>query len=152
MNKFIFKKNHFFGGLLNLLTICLIVFASIYLIFEEYLVSIFFTLIVIFILIIILNKKWIKNIIIEDERIIIEYPFNLLGNKKKTIYYKDDVINEIIYYGYVYRTPSHCKVISKEGVFRFNCTLEDAKKIFNFFKTNNINVTYNDEKEVGYRK
>ncbi|MDL5514695.1 hypothetical protein QSE00_22990 [Arenibacter sp. M-2] len=151
MSKILFEKKHFFGGLLNLLAICLLAFAGSHLLFKEYILSVFLTLIIVFILLIFLNKKWFNSIIIDDERIIIEYPFNILGNKKKTISYRDGVISEVIYYGYMYRTPSHCKVISKERIFRFNCTLEEAKGLFDIFKANNINVSYNDEKEVDYR-
>lgn len=151
MSKIIFEKKHFFGGLLNLFVIYLIVFAGINFLLKEYILTVFLSLTVVFFILIFLNKKWFKSIIIEDERIVIKYPFNIFGNKKITIYYSEGAISEVIYYGYMYRTPSHCKVISKGGIFRFNCTLEEVKKIFNLLKANDLKVLFNDEKEVSYR-
>ena len=84
-----------------------------------------------------------------DKGINFRYPLNVFGSNVDTLEYPD--IQNATYYGYKSRSPSHCKILSKKGTFRFNCTLEEAEKLFDFFKTMNIAVSYNDEKEVGYR-
>lgn len=150
MSKIIFIKEQFFSGLLNLTAISLLIFASVYLIFNNYALSIFLTLIISFILFIFINKRWFKKIVLEEEKIILNYPFNIFGERIKTIYY-DEKISKVIYYDYMYRTPSHCKIISKKDIYRFNCTIDEAKKLNTFFKSKNIHFLFNDEKKVSYR-
>lgn len=151
VSKIIFEKKHFFGGLLNLLTICLLAFAGFYILSEKYLLSVFLGLIITFILLIFLNEKWFNIIVVYDEKIVIKYPLNIFGNKKIIFNYRDEVIKKVVYYGYMYRTPSHCKVICKKKTFRFNCSIDEAKELFAVFEANNIKVFYNNKNEVGYR-
>ncbi|MDO6814028.1 hypothetical protein [Tenacibaculum soleae] len=150
-NNLIFEKEQSLNGVLNFLAIILIVFGGIYYSLNNTLLSLFLTLIICFFLFILLNKKWFKTIKIKTETILISYPLNFFGAKEKQIDYDENII-EVIYYGYMYRTPSHCKILMRSNKsIRFNCTLKEANKIFDFLKTKNVYVVNNDEKNVGYR-
>ncbi|WP_299782970.1 hypothetical protein, partial [uncultured Formosa sp.] len=98
------------------------------------------------------NKKWIKRVKIDSKRaeFRIEYPMNLIGNKKMNLSFSE--IEKATYYEYMSRTPAHYKIEFNGGKLRFNCSGNESEKISSILKTNGIETNfYHQEKEVGYR-
>lgn len=141
----------YFSGILKVLILTLLIsFLPIY--FIENKSVIFLISIIGFLTILILkNKKWIKKIKVDSKtaNINVEYPLNLIGQKKSTIDFSE--INKIVYYEYMYRTPAHFKIEFNNQTLRFNCDGNTSEKISEIFKDNGIDVNFYNKKEVGFR-
>ena len=61
MNKIIFKKEHGFTGVLNVLAISLIMYGGVYFLLNNYILSFVITVIIVCVLLMVLNKKWFKT-------------------------------------------------------------------------------------------
>lgn len=150
-NKVLFHKRYFFNGLLYFILIGLFVYIILNFALNNQLLILFITIFLVFILFLKFNKKWIFDITIEREiGVTFNYPLNIIGVRTELIHFPD--IEKAVYHGYQSLSPSYCELLSNKGSFSFNFSEEDMEILFEFFKTQNIDVTYNDKKDVGYRK
>ena len=105
-----------------------------------------------FFILILKNKRWIKRVKIDSEKaeFRIEYPMNLIGNKKMNLLFSE--IEKATYYEYMSKTPAHYKIEFNGGKLRFNCSGNKSEKISSILKTNGIKMNfYHQKKEVGFR-
>ncbi|WP_417887135.1 hypothetical protein [Zunongwangia sp.] len=149
--KEVFEKNSFFNGALIVLGIFGIIRVGLAFFIESNSINLLYpSILITFVIILFFNTKWIYKVIIKETEIEYFYPINLLGRKKLTINFGE--IDGMSFHGYAYNSPSHFKLKSAKGKFRFNCPEDMSKKLIEFFRSKGITVTYKDEKEVGYRK
>jgi len=141
----------YLGGLLKIISLGLLLsFVPIYFIDNA---NVAYLIIIVFILIsyMLQNKKWIKNVSFNNLKasIKIDYPLNIYGIKTEEVPFSK--ISKVTYFGYMFRTPSHCKVVLEKRILRFNCTKEEAKELSELIESENIDFLFDDEKVVGYR-
>ena len=149
-NNKIFEKNSFFNGVLIILGTFGIIRIGLAFFIDGNVINLFYPVILITLIIILLfNTKWIYKVAIGEMGIEYFYPVNLLGKKKVTIDF--DEIDRMSFHGYAYNSPSHFKIKSVKGKFRFNCPEDSSDKLIGFFKAKGIIISRKDEKEVGYR-
>lgn len=150
------KKKVIFNGGSNLNSILVV---PIFFCFSYFLLSLLFDdtplniSISIFLMIIVtllLNKKIFYSINIQEEiGITLNYPLSLFSKNEKIISLLD--INKIIFFEYKYRTPSHCKVLTNHENLRFDCSENEAEKLYSFFKELDIVFEFENDKEIKYR-
>ena len=149
-NKKVFEKNSFFNGTLIILGVFSIIRIGLTFFVDGNFINLFYPAILMtLIMILFFNTKWIYKMVIRETDIEYFYPINLFGEKRVTIDF--DEIDRISFHGYAYNSPSHFKLKSIKGRFRFNCPEDSSKKLINFFKVKGITVSYDNENKVDYR-
>ena len=149
-NELYFIANYFTGVLNILASGLLLTLIPVFLINDRF-VYILVLILCTIISYLLFNKKWIKNVCFDknNKRIKIDYPLNVYGTRFLNTPFS--AISKITYYGYMAKSPSHCKVNTNSGTLRFNCTKEEAKELSELLKEEDIEFLFDDEKEVGYR-
>lgn len=135
--KCIFKKEVGAIGFLNVILLFGIAFIATFYFTKKYYISLVVSLILCFVCFLILNKKWFKGICFYDSSILIKYPYNFIGERFKQLEYNE--IDKIVYYDYMSRTPSHCKInLKNKDVFSFNINKKDMVKLFSFLDSKEV--------------
>jgi len=135
-----------------MLTLLISIFPIYFLEIENPYILFTISLIVFIIILILKNKKWIKRVKINSkkEEFIIEYPINLIGNKKMNLSFSE--IGKATYYEYMSRTPAHYKIEFKREKLRFNCSGKESEKLNFILNEKGIKTNFYHKKEnVGFR-
>ncbi|RSC92063.1 hypothetical protein [Tenacibaculum singaporense] len=150
-NKVIFTKVENSRGWLNLMLLLMLIFIIIFYLSNNYIVSIFSSFILSFLIFILMNKKWFKKISFDEEGFNVVYLYNLFGRKKYSWSYSE--LTKIVYYEYMSKTPAHCKVIGKDkSVNRFDYNMKVQDSLFIFIKSKGVEIEYYNKDSNQYRK
>lgn len=141
----------YFSGILKVLILTLLISLFPIYFIENQSVTIIIAIIGFLTILILKNKKWIKSIKIDSKiaKINVQYPLNLIGQKKMIIEFSE--ISKVVYYEYMFRTPAHFKIEFNNQTLRFNCNGIESEKLSEIFKDNGIETNFYNKKEVGFR-
>jgi hypothetical protein len=143
-----FEPEYIIGIIKILVLTLLIYFLPIYFFeIENQFILFILSIIIFFGILNLKNKQWIKRVKIDSIKaeLIIEYPMNLIGNKKMNLSFSQ--ILKATYFEYLYRTPAHYKIEFNGGKLRFNCTEDQSEKINLILEKNGIKTTFYHKKE-----
>ena len=148
-----FEPEHIVGiSKVLILTLLISILPIYFLEIENQYIFFIISFIIFFVVLIMKNKQWIKSVKIDPKKaeFRIEYPMNLIGNKKTTFSFSE--IKKATYYEYMYRTPAHYKIEFNIGKIRFDCSGNESEKINLILEKGRIKTNFYHKKEdVGYR-
>ena len=99
-----------------------------------------------------LNRLWIRKYSIDKnlEHIVINYPLAPYGEREKIIEFNS--IDEVWFFNYASRSPSHLRIKYRGEKIRINCSRKIADKVADYFAAYGIPTKFPEENEGNLRK
>ncbi|CAM1348184.1 hypothetical protein [Tenacibaculum crassostreae] len=149
-NKILFSTSNSSSSIFVVFLLFGLFYSVSFVIFNDESVKIIFSLFILLITVFILNKKLFYSIELDSSKgFVYYYPLSFLGDKEFIVGFSE--IEKIVYFDYMYKTPSHCSVLSSKGKFSIECSKNEAEKIYSFFKELKIPFEFDSDKEIKFR-